>query len=204
VVGEETVDGTAVYWIRIEDGHDVAVSKDSYEPVYIRVSMNGAPALTRIVSYENVEPGSAPLDAQGTPPGLMDVSTSYGAEIELADAETLLGREPVWAGSSLNGLPLDSVRELSLPTTEGAVAGLSLAYGSFEGGSPHVEITESATAAEGLTMLVGVRGYLPPEGTALVGGSQALVNMNGLAVVIHAPDEETAISVARLLQPYSG
>ena len=52
-------------------------------------------------------------------------------------------------------------------------------------------------------MLVGVRGYVPPEGTALVAGSQALVGMNGLVVTIHAPDEEMAISVARLLEPYS-
>jgi hypothetical protein len=204
VVGEDTVDGTAVYWIRIEDGHDVAVSKDSYEPAFMRVGMNGTPALTRIVTYETVEPGSAPLDAQRATFGPQDVSTTYGTEVELSDAEALLGQEPVWAGSSLDGLPLDSVRELSLPTTEGAATGLSLAYGSFEGGGAHVEISESATAAEGLTMLVGVRGYLPPEGTALVAGSQALVSMNGLAVVIHAPDEETAISVARLLEPYSG
>jgi hypothetical protein len=204
VVGEDTVDGTAVYWIRIEDGHDVAVSKDSYEPAYIRVSMNGTPALTRIVTYETVEPGSAPLEAQGAPPTLQDVSTAYGAEVDLADAASLLGREPVWAGSSLHGFPLDSVRSLSLPTVDGAVPGLSLMYGSTEGGGPHVELSESATAAEGLTMLVGVVGYVPPEGTALVAGSQALVGMNGLVVAIHAPDEETAISVARLLQPYSG
>ena len=204
VVGEETVDGTPVYWIHIEDGHDVAVSRDTYEPTYIRVNMNGSPALTRIVSYETVESGSAPLDAESTPPGLQDVTTAYGAEIDLADAASLLGREPVWAGSSLHGFPLDSVRSLSLPTTDGAVPGLSLAYGSTEGGGPHVELSESATAAEGLTMLVGVRGYVPPEGTALVAGSQALVGMNGLVVAIHAPDEETAISVAQLLQPYSG
>jgi hypothetical protein len=204
VVGEDTVDGTDVYWIRIEDGHDVAVSRDTYQPVYIRVAMNGTPALTRIVSYETVESGSAPLDGEQTPPGLQDVSTSYGAEIDLADAASLLGSEPVWAGSSLHGFPLDSVRSLSLPTPDGAVSGLSLTYGSVEGGGPHVELSESATAAEGLTMLVGVRGYVPPEGTALVAGSQALVGMNGLVVAIHAPDEETAISVARLLEPYAG
>jgi hypothetical protein len=204
VVGEDTVDGTAVYWIHIEDGHDVAVSRDTYEPTYVRVTTNGSPALTRIVTYETVEAGSAPLDAQGTPPGLMDVTTTYGAEVELADAASLFGREPVWAGSSLHGFPLDSVRSLSLPTTDGAVPGLSLTYGSAEGGGPHVELSEAAGAPEALTMLVGVRGYVPPEGTALLAGSQALVGMNGLVVAIHAPDEETAISVAQLLQPYSG
>lgn len=204
VVGEDTVDGTPVYWIQIEDGHDVAVSRDTYEPTSIRVSMNGSPALTRIVSYETVESGSAPLDAAGTPPGPQDVTTAYGAEIDLADAASLLGREPVWAGSSLHGFPLETVRSLSLPTANGAVPGLSLAYGSLEGGDPHVEISEAASPVESLTMLVGVRGYVPPEGTALVAGAQALVGMNGLVVAIHAPDEATAIDVARLLEPYGG
>jgi hypothetical protein len=75
--------------------------------------------------------------------------------------------------------------------------------GSSEAG-PHVEITQAASLAEGLTMLVGVRGYAPPEGTALVAGTQALLRSNGLVVGIHAPDEETAITVARSLEPVSG
>jgi hypothetical protein len=204
VVGEDTVDGTAVYWIRIEDSHDVAVSRDTFEPTYIRVTQNGTPALTRIVTYETVESGSAPLDAEETAPGLQDVTTAYGAEIDLADAASLLGREPVWAGSSLHGFPLDSVRSLSLPTADGAVPGLSLVYGSTEGGGPHVELIESPSLAEGLTMLVGVRNYAPPEGTALVAGSQALVSSNGLVVAIHAQDEAMLIDVARLLQPHAG
>jgi hypothetical protein len=203
VVGEDTVDGTAVYWIRIEDSHDVAVSRDTFEPIYIRVTQNGAPALTRIVTYETVEPGSAPLDAQGTPPGPQDVTTAYGAEVGFAEAAALLGRDAVWAGASLHGFPLDSVRQVTLPTAGGVIPGVSLVYGSTDSG-PHVELLEAADLAEGMTMLVGVRGYAPPEGTALVAGSQALVGIDGLVVAIHAPDEEMAISVARLLQPYSG
>ena len=67
-----------------------------------------------------------------------------------------------------------------------------------------MSLTEAASLAEGLTMLVGVRGYAPPEGTALVAGSQALVSSNGLVVAIHAPDEAMAIDVARLLEPHAG
>ena len=52
-------------------------------------------------------------------------------------------------------------------------------------------------------MLVGVRGYTPPEGTALVAGTQALLRSNGLVVAVHAPDEEMAIAVARELEPCS-
>jgi hypothetical protein len=203
VVGEDTVDGTAVYWIRIEDGHDVAVSRDTFAPTYIRVTQNGMPALTRIVSYETVETGSAPLDGPAPTIGPANVAAEYGAEVDLAEAATLLGREPIWAGSSLHGFPLASVRELSFPATDGDIPGVSVAYGSTEGG-PHVEITEAASLAEGLTMLAGVRNYAPPEGTALLAGSQALLKSNGLIVAIHAPDEQMAIDVARLLEPYSG
>ena len=85
---------------------------------------------------------------------------------------------------------------------DGEIPGVSLVYGSTESG-PHVEITEAASLAEGLTMLVGVRDYAPPEGTALVAGTQALLRSNGLVVSIHAPDEEMAIAVARELEPRS-
>lgn len=202
VIGEDVVDGTLVYWIRIEDAHDVAVSSDTFEPAFIRVAQGGTPTLDRIVSYETVEAGSAPLEAGSTDsaPGR---AAEYGSEIALDDAAALLGRDPVWAGASLHGFPLTSVRELRLPTRDGRLAGLSLAYGSGQGG-PHVEITQAATPADGLTMLVGLRGYAPPEGTALVAGTMALLRSNGLAVAIHAPDEEMAIAVARSLQPYSG
>jgi hypothetical protein len=53
-------------------------------------------------------------------------------------------------------------------------------------------------------MLAGVRGYLPPEGSALLAGPVALLRSHGLVVAIHAPDEEMALAVARVLQPYSG
>lgn len=103
----------------------------------------------------------------------------------------------------MNGLALESVRELRVPAGEGDVPGLSLMYGSPQDG-PHAEITEAATLADGLTALVGVHGYEPPEGTALLAGSAALLRSNGLVVVIHASDEETAIAAARSLRLYSG
>jgi hypothetical protein len=203
VVGEDTIEGAAVYWIRIEQGHDVAVSRDTFEPRYIRVTQNEIPALTRIVTYETLSAGSAPLDAAPPTAGPANVAPEYGAEVNLAEAAAILGRQPVWAGSSLHGFPLDSVRELSLPTPDRAMPGVSLVYGETQA-APHVAIIEAASLAEGLTMLVGVRGYAPPEGTALVAGTQALLRSNGLVVAMHAPDEKTAIAVARSLEPYTG
>ncbi len=49
-------------------------------------------------------------------------------------------------------------------------------------------------------MLAGLRGYVPPEGTLVLEGMSGLLRTNGLFVNIHAPDEETAIGVARELR----
>jgi hypothetical protein len=202
VADEDVVDGTPVYWIRIASGHEVAVSKETYKPVTIRVTQGGPPMLNRILSYETLESGSAPLEGQQGTRGLMDVSAKPGPAIDLADASAVLGREAVWAGLDLHGFPLDSARKLSIPSTDGPVSALSLKYGSPP--MPHAEIIESATATEGLTMLAGVPNYVPEEGTALVSGSTALLRSNGLVVAIVAPDEAMAILVARALVPYTG
>jgi hypothetical protein len=202
VVGENVVDGMPVYWIRIADGHDVAVSRETYKPVTVRVTQGGEAMLDRIVTYETVASGTAPLDAPATTRGPTDVGAQPGDEIELTDARDLLGREAVWAGANLHGFPLSSARELRLSTDDGSVTGVSLFYGSAS--MPHAEINEAATPAEGLTMLAGVRNYAPPEGTALLSGSTALLRSNGLVVAIVAPDETMAMLVARALVPYTG
>jgi hypothetical protein len=203
VVGEEVVDGTPVYWIRSgPNSHDVAVSRETFQPVYIRIEQEGRTALTRIVSYETLGAGSAPLGAPAEGHGPAE-AMSYGDEIELAGAAAALGRAPVWAGAELGGLRLGPVREARFVSADDEVSGLSLAYGLPDEGA-HVEIMEAAGAADGLTMLAGVRGYVPREGTALLAGPTALVSSHGLVVVVHAPDEETALTVARALRPYPG
>lgn len=201
VVGEDTLDGTPVYWIEIASGHEVAVSQETYKPVSIRVDLGEMPLLNRILTYETLESGSVPAGGE-SPGGLMDVSTKTGPAIDLADAASVLGRGAVWAGADLHGFPLGSVRTLTIPGVDGPVSALSLKYGTPP--MPHAEIIESAAAPEGLTMLAGVNNYVPEEGTALLSGSTALLRSNGLVVAIVAPDEEMAILVARSLVPYSG
>ena len=63
--------------------------------------------------------------------------------------------------------------------------------------------TDSAEPVDSLTMIAGVRGYEPPEGTMLFSGTMALLRSNGLVVTIHAPEGEVAIEVARSLRPYT-
>jgi hypothetical protein len=87
------------------------------------------PALNRIVSYETVDAESAPFEPAASKNLPADVSVAYGSEIELADAARLLGREVVWAGTSVNGVVLESVRELRVPAGGADVPGLSLMYG---------------------------------------------------------------------------
>ena len=66
-----------------------------------------------------------------------------------------------------------------------------------------MEISQAAEPVDSLTMIAGVRGYEPPEGTLLLSGTMALLRSNGLVVTIHAPDGEMPIDVARSLRPYT-
>jgi hypothetical protein len=179
VVGEDTVDGTPVYWIRVVPGHQVAVSRDTYRPVHFRI-LGEPPLETRILEYENVE--TAPLQAGSVSPA-GGIAEDRGP-ITLREAESLLGRPPVGTGER----PL-SVRRIDL----GGVPGVSLDYGD-------VQITQAAEATDDLTMLAGVRSYVPPEGTLLLEMMAGLMRSHGLVVAIHAPDQETAIEVARAVR----
>jgi hypothetical protein len=92
-------DGTArvvdedadLYWIRIARGHDVAVSRETYAPVDMRI---GEMRNTPIVTYETVD--SAPLHAQQ-----VRLPDAFGADRGAATLDTaILGRPPVWAGEA--------------------------------------------------------------------------------------------------------
>ena len=98
------------------------------------------------------------------------------------------------------------MRRLTLPTEGGAVDGVSLMYGSTSGGGHHVEITQSARRADGLTMLVGLRRYAPAPGTLLLQGTSGLVRSNGLVVAIleNFQQADGSVTVPPVLVPYVG
>jgi hypothetical protein len=171
---------TDVAWIRIAPGHEVAVSRETYLPVRFRIVQDGMPPLeTRILEYETVD--AAPLGAeQMAPPD--DVTQDRGA-VTLREAERILGRPPLTAGHP------DSIRRVDL----GGTPGVALESGG-------VLLTEAAEPAAALTMLAGLRGYVPPEGTLVVEAMSGLLRSHGLVVAIHSPDQETTIEVARALQ----
>ena len=168
VVGETE----SVYWIRISPGHDVAVSRDTYRPVSMRV---GDMPETQILTYETL--GEMPSAVAPVLPS----QPRTGGRISLAEAERVLGRRPLWTGG---GRPV--VRSLGADAVE--LRGVD------------VVISQSATAGDAVTTLAGVRGYVPPEGSLLLEGSIGLLRTGGLVVAIHAADEGHILSIARSLQ----
>jgi hypothetical protein len=205
VVEDGVVDGVPVHWIRIAPAHEVAVSRETYAPVHFRIRGDGPALETRILEYETVAaaPPSAGLGTSrpgpAAPPAVAPAPTTpdRGRAITLREAARVLGRPPVWVGDRFDGLRLTAVRSVDLAVA-GDVRGVSLVYESLAGG--HVEITAAPRLADGMTMLVGLRGYAPPTGTLVLAGSTGLLRSHGLFVTVHAADETTAIAVARALR----
>jgi hypothetical protein len=168
VVGETD----SVYWIRIAPGHDVAVSRDTYRPVSLRVRDMTE---TRILTYETLS--AMPRDIATVRFG----GSRPGGRVTLAEAERVLGRAPLWTGP---GRPV--VRVLGDDGVE------------LRGGG--LVISQSATASDAVTSLAGLRGYAPPEGSLLLEGTVGLLRTGGLVVAIHAADERRILAAARSLR----
>ena len=191
VVGHGEVDGEPVYWIQLAPQHQVAVSHETFLPVEVRVGEGSEMRSTRVLSYETLAPGDAPLDTKGKGVVLGGPLPQAGAPLTTDEAATILGRPVV----TLGGEKPASVRKLG-----GGV--------QIESGDPtamdYVLLSESTTPIEAVTTLAGVRKYAPPEGTLLLAGSSGLLRSNGLVVAIHSGDPEQTIAIAKALRPYDG
>ena len=142
----------------------------------------------RILTYETVD--AAPL--KSTPVGGFAGPAPDGAPISLAAAQRVLGRPVLWVGERFQGLRLTSVRRLD--------DGVKLIYGPPA--HMRVEIAQATGLADGVTMMAGVTGYAPPQGTLLLAGPGGLVRADGLVVGLHGPDPETVTAFVRALHRY--
>ena len=122
VAGEDTLDGEPVVWVTIHsellpdvaDGKDhewaqqVAVSKRTYKPVALRETRDANPGpgtLRRVFDLQMVARDAA--DFTASRPSRDGTAFKQGREpIRREQAATLLGRRPLWLGSSYDGLPL--------------------------------------------------------------------------------------------------
>jgi hypothetical protein len=124
LVGPGVVDGTPVYWIRVDtqvapEGsrprewvQDVAVSRESYEPVATRGTRDGGTGPgdgLLIVEHEMLAPGEGDF-TKGLPSWVGGAELrEVGEQIELSEAASALGREPLWLGPEHEGLRLAKV-----------------------------------------------------------------------------------------------
>jgi hypothetical protein len=238
VVGKGTVDGIPVYWIRIHsellpdvaDGRlhewaqEVAVSRDTFAPVYLRETRDGAPGPqtgSRVLRMDSLPAGATDLTPRDDP--LAGVGMSFGTvgAIDLTRASRLLGRPALWPGPSVGGLELARVAELELrsgyrPETKqftDEVRGVEFFYGrvTAEGvtelpdyRAAHVAIHEVPRLHPALR--TGFRNYLPPSGHVFVrqGGRAALLRREGLVVVIEGSSPDLVLTAARGLRPVAG
>ena len=230
LLGPGELDGIPVYWIRVDaewhedvaDGkqhelaHDVAVSRDSYEPVGTRETLDGkdspdGPA--RIVEFETLAEGAGDFTAK---PDALDgtavMCCGPGDPIALREAPDVLGATPLWLGQAFDGLPLARVaRSVVGVRPPGAsdwqrTTTLDVFYGQLDGDRP--DFTKPNVRLQEMLRLEPAfprGGYVPAPGQAFLSGGSALANVDGVFVSVDAAtgsdSGETALEAARALEP---
>jgi hypothetical protein len=231
LVGPGVVEGTPVYWIRVDaqvlrEGsrlrewvQDVAVSRESYEPVATRGTRDGGIGPGNhllIVKHEMLASGEGDF-TKGAPSWADEAVVRESADqVELWEAAGTLGREPLWLGPEHSGLRLAKVGQTT--TIVGRTQGIEhkaiqLVYSNdalspgpvrlrpnYEG--PFVVVHQS-TDPRAVFFFRAAPGYTPPEGSMISFGGFALLKHDGLYVAIQASSEKLTLSAARALKPLS-
>jgi hypothetical protein len=236
LVGDGVVDSIPVHWIEVlreaptgaGDGKDhvwaveVAVSQDSYKPVYVRDTRDGEAgefAGSRILVAERLPAGSGDFSrsSRHTGYGLLDGSSAEPFSPERA--LEIFGPRGVWLGAEFANLRPIGVGELTLMTGYSRetgtwaerLTGIRVVYaGSTTGEGLPAEtpsITIQQTPRRHPT-LDGLTAYDPPQGhVVLTPGGQASRYYEGTYVTIRAlagkRSEELALAAARALRPLS-
>jgi hypothetical protein len=229
LVGPGVVEGIPVYWIRVDaqvapEGsrprewvQDVAVSRESYEPVASRGTRDGGIApgtFLPIVDLEMLTPGEGDFTKGPSNWDQEAVVREHADQIELPDAASVLGRGPLWLGSEHSGLRLVKVgrrttiiggtqetehKAIQIVYSNGAVSrGPVQLRPKYQG--PFVVVHES-TDPRAVWFFRAAPGYTPPEGKMLFFGGFALLKHDGIWVAIQASSEKLTLSAARALAP---
>jgi hypothetical protein len=160
VLGEDTIDGQPVYWIRVDtqmlpdvaDGklhewaHDVAVSATTLKPVATRETRDGQlspDGISKIRSVETLGSGQGDFTAPPAVNGGGDAMRfQLTGSLAADEANAVLGRTMLWAGPTFDGLPLSRIakqmRSQGYDRSTGRWAtthtGITLFYGPSTGG----------------------------------------------------------------------
>jgi hypothetical protein len=233
VLGNGTVDGSPVYWIRIDtqmlpdvaDGklhewaHDVAVAQDSLKPVATRETRDGAVSpdgISRVLSVESLDRGEGDFTASPSvnPTGVA-MRFQLTGSLTREQADHALGASMLWAGESVDGLPLGRIalgtREEGLDRATGrwqmTHVGITLFYGPTTGGGiglpqpagKYLRISETVTLDDQFQR--GVRNYSPPEGKVVVfgDGGFGVMQSHGVHVFLEASSAGLVLAAAKEL-----
>ncbi len=213
VAGSGIVDGHPVRWLRFPPvsanrlPQEVAVDSETYQPLLLRTvcaDCSEKPPTYRIVDLEGIGESAANF----TPPAPRNphAVAAYAGErhtIPVAEAESALGREALWAGPALGNLQLASVQVVrpsshsGTPPTDANLIGRGLALQLIysEGGklgaggkgmAPGEVVTVSESVdyeyvfsgfsfnnAEAGQPLTVAGGAVPPEGEVALSSTQA-------------------------------
>jgi hypothetical protein len=217
VLGQGDIDGVPVHWIQTEryvlfdpDGtrhvwqRVVAVSQETFEPVYVDEKADGefgpqTGARIRSVEWLPAEKGDFRVHGANRPFGGFVIRNGRKAPDELT---ALLGRTPLWLGETFQGIPL----EASGSAGRSAAPEVSMFYGSRfshgrERGAPDLRRFVVLKQTPDLAVFPEYVAEFFRPGLVVVLERQGFVQKNGLYVVIAARTEELILAAARGLKP---
>lgn len=236
-VGDGVVDGRRVQWLEFTvtpppppPGSEpppgagepqpwterVALDAETYRPVLVRTVSGVGTSEYSVVRIEAVSEGAADFSAPPLRPAADRISRGdvlASRDATVVQARSALGSTPLWAGTTLLGRTLATVRIDSLQTSytrdtgrpPTSSSGVELVYGPLENGHPaagSIVLRESARP-EFAYAWTPSRG-LPPEGAMrVVPGFGSFLRVDGVYVAILTPpgDRDEALSVGRELKP---
>jgi hypothetical protein len=246
--GSGVVEGRAVEWLRFveqpqADGNSpepvverVAVDTHTLKPVLVDMLVGGKKVgETRIVSIETLAPQavaySKPSQASPAP---VTASVSSQQTVMPAGAAAALGGTLVWAGASIDGLPLNQTTVDQIVSGYGVSSGLpdahstgvELVYGGpadWNAATEYVTVKES-TQPQMLYGLAGPQRQPPVAGSMLVSSSEVMtavpgttqamptgktlwygiLEQDGMYLSLEATNESLLLDSARALTDFQG
>jgi len=238
VLERDVVEGHQVYWIRVDSemlpdarnrlhnwAHDVAVSKETFEPVAVREMRDGKPGPNGnsiVLKAESVPKGKGNFARMQRDSSGLPVKIAWTGFLTPSEAGAVLGRPALWAGHSVAGLDLARIwkdeRGEGYNRKSGRWAktytGVTFFYGTLDDNGdpassrntsgaatpmPFVQVSESRTL-DSLFQRV-VTNYSPPAGSILVFDARiAVMQKDGLYLALDASSEGVLLAAARTLE----
>jgi len=233
LIGPGRVDGRPVFWIRVRsewlpdssDGRnhlfaeEVAVDRDTYEPVYARSTRDGKPPPggggQTIVELEQISADDADFDVDERTniPSSFLGGAEFGKLLEPAEFSDALGGQPFWLGTSYNGRPLSDAREFVVRRRANRSAaweetrGLYLFYGTLRRRNriPLRALSQPAVELEQFRELprfwIGwAEAPAAREGRVVISGRGGLVLRDGTYISVRAPSVREILEAAAELR----